>query len=146
MSDKRDNESVGEAVSFPAPLGNPPDRKLAASPTENAARWIELCPGIRRRTLSHGKALYQMLAQLDAGSTMPAHSHAQEQITHILSGRVVMILDGVRHDLKAGESLLIPSNVSHGAETIEQALVLDTFSPPRDDYLERDREQSASAV
>jgi quercetin dioxygenase-like cupin family protein len=82
-----------------------------------------------------------MLAQLDGGSTMPAHQHPQEQITHIVSGRVVMILDGVRHDLRAGESLLIPSNVSHGAETIEQALVLDTFSPPRDDYLRRDRGQ-----
>ncbi len=102
--------------------------------------WIELCPGIRRRTLSHGDKLYQMLAELDAGSTMPAHSHPHEQITYILSGRVVMILDGVRHDLRAGDSLVIPSNVSHGAETIEQAFVLDTFSPPRDEYLARDRE------
>lgn len=101
-------------------------------------KWIELCPGIRRRTLSHGNALYQMLAQLDAGATMPAHSHPQEQITYIVTGRVVMILDGVRHDLRAGDSLLIPSNVAHGAETIEQALVVDTFSPPRDDYLARD--------
>jgi quercetin dioxygenase-like cupin family protein len=97
--------------------------------------WIELCPGIRRRTLCHGRALYQMLAELDAGSTMPAHSHFQEQITHVLRGRVVMILDGVRHELRAGDSLLIPSNVAHGAETIEQALVIDTFSPRRNDYL-----------
>lgn len=103
-------------------------------------KWIELCPGIRRRTLSHGTALYQMLAQLDAGAMMPAHSHPQEQITYIVSGRVVMILDGVRHDLRAGDSLLIPSNVPHGAETIEQALVVDTFSPPRDDYLARDEQ------
>ncbi|MFL6526500.1 MAG: cupin domain-containing protein [Chthoniobacterales bacterium] len=104
-------------------------------------RWIELCPGIRRKTLTHGNALYQMLAQLDAGSLMPAHSHPQEQITHIIEGRVTMNLDGVRHDLRAGDSLLIPSNVSHDAEAIEQALVIDTFSPPRDDYLARDREQ-----
>lgn len=104
------------------------------------SQWIELCPGIRRKTLTHGPAMYQMVAELDAGSTMPAHSHPQEQITHVIRRRVVMIRDGVRHDLRAADSLLIPSNVSHGAETIEQALVLDTFSPPRDDYLARDRE------
>lgn len=108
---------------------------------KNDNHWIELCPGIRRRTLTHGTAMYQMIAELDAGSVMPAHSHPQEQITHILSGRVVMILEGVRHDLRAGDSLLIPSNVSHGAETIEQSLVIDTFSPLREDYLARDRER-----
>lgn len=108
-------------------------------------QWIELCPGIRRRTLTHGTALYQMIAQLDAGSTMPAHSHPQEQITHVLQGRVVMVLDGVRHDLRAGDSLLIPGNVSHGAETIEQTLVLDTFSPPRTEYLAIDEQQKSSA-
>jgi quercetin dioxygenase-like cupin family protein len=112
--------------------------------TQEPNKWIELCPGIRRRTLTHGAALYQMMAELDEGSTMPAHAHPQEQITHILSGRVVMILDGVRHDLRAGDSLLIPSNVSHGAETIEQTLVIDTFSPPRDDYLARDGERGGS--
>lgn len=83
-----------------------------------------------------------MLAELDAGSRMPAHSHPQEQITHVLCGRVVMILDGVRHELREGDSLLIPSNVSHGAETIEQTLVIDTFSPPRHDYLARDGESA----
>jgi hypothetical protein len=37
---------------------------------------IEICPGITRRTVANGKAVYQMMAILAAGSRMPAHSHA----------------------------------------------------------------------
>ena len=55
---------------------------------------IEICPGITRRTVANGKTMYQMIATLAAGSRMPAHSHPQEQIVHILEGRVRLIVDG----------------------------------------------------
>jgi quercetin dioxygenase-like cupin family protein len=45
---------------------------------------IEICPGITRRTVANGKAMYQMIATLAAGSRMPEHRHAQEQIVHII--------------------------------------------------------------
>lgn len=100
-----------------------------------------MCPGIRRRTITHGANLYQMIAQLDAGSRMPEHSHAQEQIAHVLRGRLRLIVEGVPHEVTAGESFYLASNVPHGAEVDEETWVLDTFSPPRTDYLERDQEQ-----
>lgn len=101
--------------------------------------WIDICPGIKRRTVTSGTSMYQMLAQLDAGSRMPEHQHPQEQIAHVLKGRMRLIVAGVPHDLSAGESFYLASNVPHGVETIEDTTVLDTFSPPRDDYLARDK-------
>ena len=97
--------------------------------------WIDIAPGIRRQTITTGTTMYQMRAQLDAGSTLPVHQHPQEQITHVVSGRVIMIVDAIRHELSSGKSLYLPSNVPHGAETIEDTVVIDTFSPPRGDYL-----------
>ena len=96
---------------------------------------IEICPGITRRTVANGKTMYQMLATLAAGSRMPEHRHAQEQIVHILEGQMRLIVDGVPHELSAGDSFYLASNVPHGVETILPTRVLDTFSPPRDDYL-----------
>ncbi len=101
--------------------------------TENP--WIDIVPGIRRQTITTGATMYQMRARLDAGSRLPEHQHAQEQITHVISGRVRMIVAGTPHELGPGESLYLPGNVPHGAETIEDTLVIDTFSPPREDYL-----------
>ena len=101
---------------------------------------IEICPGITRRTVAHGQTMYQMVATLAAGSRMPAHSHPQEQIVHILEGRMRLIVAGVPHELSAGDSFYLASNVPHGVETIEPTRVLDTFSPPRDDYLKIDNQ------
>ena len=100
--------------------------------------WIDIVPGIRRQTITSGATMYQMRARLDAGSRLPVHQHPQEQIAHVISGRVRMIVSGVPHELGPGQSLYIASNVPHGAETIEEATVIDTFSPPRNDYLALD--------
>src|SRR5438105_3267690 len=108
------------------------------------APWIEICPGIKRRTHAHGRTMYQMIAQLEAGSRMPEHQHSQEQIVHILSGRMKLIVAGVAHDLKPGDSYYLASNIPHGVETIEDTRVLDTFSPPRDEYLAMDEKLRSS--
>ena len=100
---------------------------------------IEICPGITRRTVAHGNTMYQMLATLAAGSRMPAHSHPQEQIVHILEGKMRLIVAGVPHELSTGDSFYLASNVPHGVETLSATRVLDTFSPPRADYLAMDQ-------
>jgi quercetin dioxygenase-like cupin family protein len=108
---------------------------------------IEICPGITRRTIANGKTMYQMIATLAAGSGMPEHQHAQEQIVHILEGQMRLIVDGVPHELSTGDSFYLASNVPHGVETVLPTRVLDTFSPLRNDYLaidEKAREGDAS--
>ena len=102
---------------------------------KNDNPWIQLCPGIKRQTMASGETMYQMLAELDAGSVMPPHQHPQEQLVHILSGRMKLIVDGTPHELRTGDSFYLPSNMPHGVETLEPTRVLDTFSPPRDEYL-----------
>jgi len=82
--------------------------------------------------------MYQMTAELDAGSRMPEHRHPQEQVVHILEGRMRLIVDGTPHELSAGDSFYLAGNVPHGVETIENTRVLDTFSPPREEYLALD--------
>jgi quercetin dioxygenase-like cupin family protein len=102
---------------------------------KNENPWIDMCPGIKRQTVTTGKSMYQMLAKLEAGSTMPEHQHPQEQIVHILEGRMKLIVKGTPHEMKKGDSFYLAGNVPHGVETIEETSVLDTFSPPRDEYV-----------
>jgi quercetin dioxygenase-like cupin family protein len=109
----------------------------------NQSPWIDIAPGIRRRTITHGASMYQMIAKLDAGSRMPEHKHPQEQVVHILEGKMRLIVAGEPHELRGGESFYLASNVPHGVETIEDTTVLDTFSPPRDDYLALDEKARA---
>ncbi|CAN5506141.1 cupin domain-containing protein [soil metagenome] len=106
---------------------------------EQEQPWIEVAPGIVRQTITTGTTMYQMRARLAQGSRLPEHHHPQEQIAHVVSGRIIMIAAGGPHELGAGESIYLAANMPHAVETIEEAVVIDTFSPPREDYLARDR-------
>ncbi|MFQ5742043.1 MAG: cupin domain-containing protein [Acidobacteriota bacterium] len=97
-----------------------------------------LSPTISRRVLS-GEKVMAAIVTLKKGAVVPAHHHESEQITYILEGGLRFTLgDGSTVDVRAGETLLIPSNVEHAAVALEDTLDLDCFSPIREDWLSGD--------
>ena len=77
---------------------------------------------------------------LKKGCIVPRHSHDNEQLTYILEGALKFWIgeDGSEEiTVNAGEVLLIPSNVPHKAEALEETLDVDVFSPPRQDWLDK---------
>ena len=89
--------------------------------------------------------MYQMRAELDAGSRLPEHAHPQEQIVHVIKGRLRVLVADRPQEVGAGEAFYLASNVPHGVEALEDTVVIDTFSPPRGDYLALDEQARASA-
>ncbi len=78
-----------------------------------------------------------MLARLilRKGCVVPLHSHDNEQITYILEGTLKFLLQDKEIVVRAGEVLVIPSQVPHSAEALEDTVDLDVFCPPRADWL-----------
>lgn len=77
---------------------------------------------------------------LEKGCVVPQHSHDNEQLTYVLSGALQFWIgeDGSEEvTVRAGEVLVIPSNVVHKAEALEDTLDVDIFSPPRQDWLDK---------
>jgi quercetin dioxygenase-like cupin family protein len=75
---------------------------------------------------------------LDKGAKVPQHSHDNEQLTYILAGALHFWIGADRSEeiiVRAGEVLVIPSNVPHEAVALEDTLDVDVFSPPRQDWL-----------
>ena len=95
---------------------------------------VEMVPGVWRRTLSWGERLMIVQTMLEEGAVVPAHRHPHEQITYIVEGELSMDVAGRTYTLEAGDSLLFPSDVEHGAIALQRTLVVDTFSPPREEY------------
>ena len=95
---------------------------------------LEMLPGVWRRTLSWGERLMVVHVILEEGAVVPAHRHPHEQITYVVEGELSMEVEGRAHILVPGDSLLFPANVEHGATALKRTLVVDTFSPPREEY------------
>jgi len=78
-----------------------------------------------------------MLARiiLRKGSIVPEHSHDNEQITYVLDGALKFVIEGKEVIVRSGEILVIPSNLPHSAEALENTVDLDIFCPPRADWI-----------
>ncbi len=105
----------------------------------NIARWeaakpVEMLPGLVRRTL--GETTDEMVVEFRAlaGVTIPEHSHPHQQVGYVVSGQIDITIDGVTTSCKPGDSYAIPGDVKHGAHFAVETVVIDCFSPPREDY------------
>jgi quercetin dioxygenase-like cupin family protein len=94
---------------------------------------------ITRRMISGEQAMIAQIV-LKKGDTVPRHSHHNEQLTYVITGKLRLLLgeQGEREIVVvAGEVLVIPPNLPHSAEALEDTLDIDVFSPPREDWLNR---------
>lgn len=103
---------------------------------------IEVWADVKERTIIpgfHGKFIHsgQMtfaLWRIDAGATLPLHSHMHEQVVHVFSGELEIVIEGVAHRCTPGTVLVIPPNAQHEGRAIAASSVMDVFSPVREDY------------
>ena len=107
-------------------------------------RWddlpVEPVTEMLSRRLITGERMMLAHVYLKKGAVVPKHSHENEQLTYILEGVLRFHLGedlAQVVDVHPGEVLVIPSNVPHRAEALEDCLDVDVFSPPRRDWLDK---------
>ena len=92
------------------------------------------------RRLVTGERMMLAHVYLEKGCIVPKHSHENEQLTYILDGALHFWLGEDESEeviVRSGEVLVIPSNLPHKAEALEDTLDVDIFSPPRQDWIDK---------
>ncbi|HEU5431131.1 MAG TPA: cupin domain-containing protein [Thermomicrobiales bacterium] len=96
---------------------------------------IEPSPGVRLRLVVGERAAVSWV-DLAAGSTLPSHSHLNEQIGVMVEGTMTIEIGGEAREVSPGDAYVIPPHVPHRVEVgPERCLVIETFAPPRADYV-----------
>jgi quercetin dioxygenase-like cupin family protein len=97
--------------------------------------YIKVVDGIERKTLVFGEKTLLSEFRLEKGTRLPFHKHPYEQTGYLVSGHLVLIIDGQRSEMRPGFSWSIPGGIEHGAEILEESVAVEVFSPVREDYL-----------
>lgn len=92
-------------------------------------------PGVTRQVIADDPALMLVRFAFQAGAQGRLHSHPHVQATYVASGRFAFTIGAVEHQIGPGDSLLIPSGVTHGCRCLEAGALIDAFAPRRDDFL-----------
>jgi quercetin dioxygenase-like cupin family protein len=95
----------------------------------------QIVEGVELSTLVHGEKTLMGQFKIAKGSAIPAHSHPHEQTGIMISGKLRFNVDGEIMDVETGDSWCLPGGVEHSAEALEDSIIIEVFSPVREDYL-----------
>jgi quercetin dioxygenase-like cupin family protein len=97
--------------------------------------WETTGPGMKRKIMSYDERLMVVKVEFEKGAVGTLHQHYHTQITHVESGVFEVEIAGEKKVLSNGDAFYVPPNAIHGAVCLEAGVLIDIFSPMREDFV-----------
>jgi len=97
--------------------------------------WTEIDGGLKRKILGYNDNLMMVKILFPKGSIGYEHSHPHTQSTFVAEGVFEVTIDGKTETLKKGDTFFVQPNLKHGVKNIEEGILIDVFTPKREDFL-----------
>lgn len=96
----------------------------------------DLGGGLTRKIMGYDDNLMLVKVFFEKDAVGSPHKHHHEQVTYVLEGKFRVEIAGNEQVLTEGDSFVVPKHAMHGAVCLEKGILIDTFSPKRDEFLE----------
>ena len=97
--------------------------------------WEVTAPGMKRKVMAYDESLMLVRVEFEKGAVGTLHSHPHVQISHVESGLFEVEINGEKKNLSAGDVFYVPPHALHGAVCLEPGVLIDVFSPMREDFV-----------
>jgi quercetin dioxygenase-like cupin family protein len=91
--------------------------------------------GVVRKVLGYTDELMLVENHFSKGSIGAMHHHPHTQVTYVVSGKFEFTINGEVKVVSAGDSLVKKDGIEHGCVCLEEGILLDAFSPMREDFV-----------
>ncbi|MEM6378437.1 MAG: cupin domain-containing protein [Bacteroidota bacterium] len=98
--------------------------------------WEVIDDKLRRQIMGYDDKIMLVKVEFKAGGVGQLHEHYHSQVTYVESGEFKMTIGDEVKTIKAGDSYYIPPHVMHGCVCTKDGVLIDVFSPHREDFLE----------
>ena len=95
----------------------------------------DLGNGMYRTLLGYDDHILMAKVWFEKGAIGELHAHHHSQVSYVISGTFEVEVDGKKQIMEAGGCFFVPSMALHGAICLEPGILLDVFSPAREDFL-----------
>ncbi|MFT5885886.1 MAG: quercetin dioxygenase-like cupin family protein [Arcticibacterium sp.] len=102
---------------------------------DKAEEWEQVEELIKRKIMSYDDKSMLVKVHFQKGGVGQVHSHYHCQTSYVESGSFEITIGNEVKLLKSGDVFYVVPNVLHGAICLEEGVLLDFFSPPREDFL-----------
>lgn len=97
--------------------------------------WSTVGEGVKRKIMTYDDKIMLVKVHFEVGSIGPKHEHYHSQVTYIVSGEFEFSIGDEVKLVKGGDSVYIPPHVIHGAICKKDGILIDVFSPIREDFM-----------
>lgn len=97
--------------------------------------WEKVDEGVQRKIIAYDKQLMVVKVEFENGAVGSLHSHPHTQISYIESGIFEVEINGSKKILTTGDAFFVPSNAVHAVVCLAAGILIDVFSPMREDFL-----------
>ena len=97
--------------------------------------WEDMGNGVQRQLFGYDEKLMMLKIKFAKGATGAMHQHPHSQATYIESGVFDMTIDNVTKRLYTGDGYYVLPGLVHGIICVEAGMLVDVFSPQREDFL-----------
>lgn len=97
--------------------------------------WTDLGNGVRRRVRLTLPEMMVVEFAFETGAVGALHSHPHIQSSYVAEGSFDVTIAGETKRLEKGGGYIVPSGLVHGVVALEPGLLVDVFTPLREDFL-----------
>lgn len=97
--------------------------------------WEIIGKGVKRKIMAYDETIMLVNVHFDKGGIGAIHEHYHSQVTYVESGQFEVTIGGETKILKGGDSFYVQPHVLHGAICLESGILVDVFSPMREDFI-----------
>lgn len=102
---------------------------------KNQVSEVDCGNGVTRKVLAYNEEMMMCEIHFKKGAVGDMHAHHHTQTTYILEGVFEFTIGEEKKVVSKGDSLLMPADIPHGTVALEEGVLLDIFSPMRQDFL-----------
>ena len=100
--------------------------------------WEVVGEGVKRKIMGYDDKIMLVNVHFDEGGIGPMHEHYHSQVTYVVGGEFELTIGEETKMMKGGDCFYIPPNVIHGAICRKSGVLIDVFSPIREDFMDGD--------
>lgn len=104
---------------------------------DSETEWEVVGEGVKRKIMGYDDRIMMVNVVFEAGSIGTPHEHYHSQVTNVAKGTFEVTIGGVTKTMKQGDCFYIPPHAIHGVVCIEAGLLIDVFSPIREDFMQK---------
>jgi len=100
-----------------------------------ALEWTEMGEGVSRKILGRDANIMMVKVRFETGTVVEPHRHRHTQTSYCAKGKFEFTVGDEKKVLNYGDGVYIPPDVPHGVKCLEEGVIVDAFTPAREDFL-----------